>query len=108
MEFSFTVITKLTLENDGISPVSKGVRLDLRFEVSNNLDMGRYLDNNRLPRKEAMLPIMHVLTSALAAHMRACAQKGWASEGEMMTKTINALQDVFMAQGDVSEGTMNI
>jgi hypothetical protein len=106
-DFHFCAISKITMTHVLGAPKSTLKSVDMRLEVSKNLDKSMYIDFKGLPKKDALKPIANAFVHGIIANIRHGAQKGWWSEGEHMQYVIDELQRAFVAQGsDPGESTM--
>ena len=103
--FHFVVITKATFEHENGAPTSTLKQVDLRLEVSGNLDKSNYVDDG-LPLKEAAKPIASTLVAGLLANIKNCHDKGWWKDHEQMHWIIDALERGFVEHTTVREATM--
>jgi len=97
-DFSFTAISRLTIEHTQGAVNSQFKSCDLRLELSNNLNKDMYI-RNELPTKEALKPITQALIHGLIVNMRMGAARGWWKEGEHMQYVIDELQRAFVMPG---------
>lgn len=103
----FCAISKITLEHEQGAPTSVLRAVDLRLELSGNLDRSRYVDGKGLPRIDALKPISNALLHGLITNIRNGAARGWWKEHEHMQYVIDQLQRAFVHTGtDIGESTM--
>lgn len=104
--FHFAAISKITLTCEQGAQSSQLQSVDLRMEVSGNLDRDQYIDGKGLPRKDALKPTTQALLQGLIANVKIGGEKGWWKEGEHLEYVINELQRSFVAVTNTSEATM--
>lgn len=103
--FTFTVITKLHLTYEQGAKTSLHNGLDLRLELSKNLQKEKYLVRD-LPTKEGSHVITGALVQGLIANIKMSHEKGWRDESEHIRYIISELQRGFVQDATVSEGLM--
>lgn len=103
LEFTFEVITQMTLEHEKGAKTSALKEARVKLNPHKPLDKSMYLDGKDLPRKDAMKPITNTLLSGLIAHVRFCAEKGWMKEGDHMNYIMEHMQGMFVQQADIDD-----
>ncbi len=107
MIHTFTVITKMRLEPDDNGTTSSLDSVDLRLEVSKNMDKKVYLERD-LPTKEAIKPITATLIQGLTVNIKMAHAKGWWNEVEHIKYIIDELGRAFAHDpASIGEGDMD-
>jgi hypothetical protein len=104
MKYSFTAISRITLEHEEgwRTPILN--KTDLILETSPNLDKKVYLDDHNLPIKEGVKPLTAALLHGLVANMHMAHEKGFWDSAEHLRFIIAELEKGFINPAKVSEG----
>jgi hypothetical protein len=104
-KYFFTAISRLTMEPDGAR--SKVESIELRLELSNNLDNKMYL-NKGVPTKDGTKALTVALIAGLTANIHTAHKNGWWKDHEHMEYIIKHLNEGFVTSPDkIGEGDMN-
>lgn len=104
MQFTFSVISRITLEHFKGQTKSKHIKTDLLLHCSPNLKRSLYLDKKELPTKEGLQPMTLALIHGLVGVIHMGHQKGWRDSAEHLRFIIAELEKGFANPADVSEG----
>lgn len=104
--YHFAAISKITLDHHEGEPNSILKSVDLRLELSGNLDRSRYIDGKGLPRKDAIKPISNALAAGIAANIKMGHEKGWWKDHEHLQYVIDQLQRHFVTNAEMDTSTM--
>lgn len=107
MKFSFTGISKVTLQHNKGQTTSQHVSTDIRLDPSSNLDARLYLEKG-LPTKEGAKPLTQAFIQGLVANVhRAHELNHWDSAEHLRYINKEIERGVFTV-AEVSKGEMTI
>lgn len=102
MEFSFTGVSRVTMEHHKGMPTSQHVATDFFLEVSENLDKNIYLQNG-LPTKDGLKPLTQTFIQGLVGCIHFGHNNGWWDSAEHIRYIIDEIQRGFIQVAQTKE-----
>jgi hypothetical protein len=107
-EFSFRTISEVVFKHEGTEQGSAMQSVDLRLEVSENLDRARYLNEDDLPHKDGIKAASITLVAAINTNIyTAHHAKQWDS-AEHLRWVIDTLQKMFVENAEIRKGYLKL
>lgn len=100
------VTSEMIFDYDPVAEKTSNLRSQYLLEVSNNIQHDRYLDEKGLPNALGCKVVTETLVNALASNIHNAHQKGWKDSAEHLREIIKKLEDRFIDQVEIFEGTM--
>lgn len=104
MRFSFTSVTRLTLEHKPGMTKSEHVSTDLFLDVSSGLDKKTYIDSNDLPTEKGSEMVTQTLIQGLVANIHKAHHEKWRDSAEHLRYVISELERGFASVATVKTG----
>lgn len=105
-EYSFTGIAKVKLKPDVEFTSSTLKSIDLRLEISENLDREKYLDANGLPQNLGIKAVTIALMAGLNANIYTAHHKKEWDSADHLRYVLDNLQRMFVENAEITTGEM--
>jgi len=102
-EFSFTGVSRVTMQHETGTSKSTHLATDIFLELSPNLERDKYLKND-LPTKEGIKPLTQCFIQGLVGNIHMAHQHGWWDSAEHLRYIISELERGFVEVAVVSDG----
>lgn len=107
MEYSFKAEVVLVIEHKEGEQKSKHVATDFNLEVSNNLDVTKYIDHEDLPTQDGSKALSNVLVQGLIGNIHMAHENGFRDSAEHLRWIISELEKGFVAVVNVEKKYFN-
>lgn len=104
MEYTFEAKVQLVIEKVKGSEKQRHVCTNISLDVSDNLDKGRYVDNEGLPTNNGLVSLTNTLVQGLIANIHLSHQKGHRDSAEHLRFVISELERGFIERVTIEKG----